>query len=140
MDRKRAPALTGQMLSGQPVRLGSLRGQRAMVVFWSDSCGACGTQAGAVAQFAGSSYGRTRIIGVDSGSNRAAGERFIRRHRWRFPNVFDPSNQMARRYGISHPARELPVAFVLDSSGAILGTLRGPQSYNSLAHAITRAY
>lgn len=128
------------MLSGQPVKLTSLRGQRVMIVFWSDSCEACGVQAPAVAQFADSRYGHARTIGVDSGSDRAAGERFIRRHRWRFPNVFDQTGQLAKRYGISHPTRELPLAFVLDSSGNILGTLRGPQSYGSLTHSITRSY
>ncbi|MGH2832288.1 MAG: TlpA family protein disulfide reductase [Solirubrobacteraceae bacterium] len=140
-DRRQAPALNAQMLSaGAHVQLSSLHGHRAVIVFWSDSCSACTTQAGAIARFAGSSYGHARTVAVDSGSDRAAAERFIELHRWRFPNLFDPTSQLAQRYGIKHPTSELPVAFVLDSSGGIMGTLRGPQSYSSLTRAITRSY
>lgn len=140
-DRRRAPALNAQMLTaGARVQLSSLRGHRAVIVFWSDSCSACSTQARAVAQFASSSYGRTHTVGVDSGTDRVAAERFIALHHWRFPNLFDPTGQLARRYAIKHPTRELPVTFVLSGSGEILGTLRGPQSYSSLTRAITRSY
>ena len=128
------------LTAGAHVQLSSLHGHRAVIVFWSGSCSACATQAGAIARFASSGYGHAQTVGVNSGSDRAAAERFIKLHHWRFPNLSDPAGQLAKRYGIKHPTRELPVTFVLDSSGEILGILRGPQSYSSLTRAITRSY
>ncbi|MGH9046254.1 MAG: peroxiredoxin family protein [Acidimicrobiales bacterium] len=132
--RQHAPALTGQLLYGPRVTLSSLHGHGAVVVFWSQSCNGCSEQAPALAAFARAPAGRGHLVAVLYGGQRRTGERLIARYDWRFPNLRDPSGQLARKFGLKDP-RELPVAFVLGPDGELLRTLRGPQTVASLTAA-----
>lgn len=135
-QQSRVPALTGQVLHGPRVTLASLRGHRAVIVFWSEGCSACSEQAPALAAFARTPAGRGQLVAILSGGQRATGERLIALYDWRFPNLRDPGGQLAVKFGLKDPPRELPVAFVLSSGGELLRTLRGPQTVASLTAAV----
>jgi cytochrome c biogenesis protein CcmG, thiol:disulfide interchange protein DsbE len=131
-----APALPTERLSGVPVSVASLRGRPAFVNFWASWCGPCETEAPSLERFARSLAGRARLVGVNwedlSHANALA---FIHRYSWTFPNLRDPDGTVGRRYGIT---TFLPTTFVLDSSGRLRLTLRGPQSEQSLNAALKR--
>jgi peroxiredoxin len=136
-DQPSAPALPGAVLVGPRVDLKHLHGHPALVSFWTSSCAACGREAAALERFATSRAGRGRIVGVAFAEPLRSARRFVHRHHWTFPNLRDDRGVVGRRYGIKN-TRGLPVTFVLDASGHISGTLRGPPTVAQLSSALRR--
>jgi len=131
-----APALPTDRLSGPPVSVASLRGRPAFVNFWASWCGPCETEAPPLERFSRGVAGRARVVGVNwedlSHANALA---FVHRYGWTFSNLRDPNGTVGRHYGIT---TFLPTTFVLDSTGRLRLTLRGPQTEQSLNEALRR--
>jgi cytochrome c biogenesis protein CcmG, thiol:disulfide interchange protein DsbE len=134
-----APALPREVLVGPRLTVASLRaaavGRPALVVFWASWCEPCAREAPAIERFAVSPYGRGRVVGVDWSDGLSGARSFIRRFRWTFPNLRDSEGTVGLAYRIAG----LPTTFVLDGSGRIRATLRGPQDERSLEGALARA-
>jgi cytochrome c biogenesis protein CcmG, thiol:disulfide interchange protein DsbE len=131
-----APQLPREHLAGAPVTLATLlhsaRGRPALVVFWASWCGPCTREAPALESFSRSPEGRGRIVGVDWSDARSGASAFIRRYGWTFPNVRDGEGTVGNDYEMT----DLPTTFVLDGTGHIRRTLRGPQTESSLSQAL----
>jgi cytochrome c biogenesis protein CcmG/thiol:disulfide interchange protein DsbE len=129
-----APALPLAQLSGAPVTLATLRGHPVLVDFWASWCEPCEQEAPVLERFSQSLHGRATLVGVnwEDLSLRSA-RKFIRSHGWTFPNLRDPNGTVGREYGITS---FLPTAFVIDSSGRLRETLRGPQTQQTLSKAL----
>ncbi len=133
-----APALPTETLSGATVTLKTLHGHPALITFWSPSCAACAQSAAAVEAFARSAA-PYRIVGVADGGTRPAALRFLQVHGWTFTNLRDGDGSVSRRYG-AKAASALPLTIVIDSSGHIKATLRGPRTAAQLNAALTAKY
>lgn len=128
-----AKALPRQALSGQPVTLAAVRGRPALVVFWASWCTPCQLEAPALERFAQSLHGRATLIGVDWSDNLSGARSFIRQYHWTFPNLRDAEGLVGDDYGLSG----LPTTFVIDATGHLRQTLRGAQTEQTLAHALS---
>jgi peroxiredoxin len=124
-ERRTAPALPTEVLVRPRVTLASLRGRSALVTFWDAACPGCTREARSIEKFAIGAAGRGRVVGVNSGDTRSHARAFVRHYRWTFPNLRDGDGAVGRRYGVKN-ARELPVTYVIDKTGHIAATLRGP--------------
>jgi thiol-disulfide isomerase/thioredoxin len=135
--RRAAPALPSEHLAGAPVTLPALlqssHGHPALVVFWASWCGPCVHEAPALQRFSRSADGQGRIVGVDWSDARSGAVAFIRRYGWTFPNVRDSEGTVGNQYEMTG----LPTTFVVDGSGRIARTLRGPQTEASLRRALS---
>lgn len=134
-----APALPREALAGHPVTLTGLLagagGRPALVVFWASWCGPCAQEAPDLERFYRSAAGRGRLVGVDwSDPVTGAARSFMRRYGWTFPNLRDAEGTVGNDYRLSG----LPNTFVLDARGRIREVLNGPQTFDSLAAALTR--
>jgi thiol-disulfide isomerase/thioredoxin len=132
-----APALPRERLAGSPATLASLlaagHGRPVLVVFWASWCGPCASEAPALERVSQSPAGRGRLVGVDwSDPIVSAARSFIRRYGWTFPDLRDPDGTVGNAYRLTG----LPTTFVVDSSGHIRATLRGPQSERDLDQAL----
>jgi thiol-disulfide isomerase/thioredoxin len=131
-----APALPREPLSGIPVTLATLRaaagGRATLVVFWASWCEACRHEAPAVERFARSPAGRGRLVGVDWSDEAASARRFIAKYRWSFSNLRDGEGTVGFAYGL----RYLPTTFVVGADGRVEKTLLGPQTEQTLGHAL----
>ncbi len=108
----------------------------ALVLFWASDCEPCQQEAAAVERFARSPAGRGRIVGIAYGESESGGPRaFLRRYRWSFPNLADPYGRAGEAYGLAY----LPSTYVIDARGRIAATLLGPQTVQSLTHALAAA-
>jgi cytochrome c biogenesis protein CcmG/thiol:disulfide interchange protein DsbE len=134
-----APALPRELLAGPPATLARLRatagGRPALVVFWASWCEPCRHEAAAVERFALSPAGRGRVVGVDWSDEAASARSFVRKYHWSFPNLRDGEGSVGYAYGLTG----LPTTFVIGADGRIQQTLRGPQTEQTLGHALGEA-
>jgi thiol-disulfide isomerase/thioredoxin len=131
-----APALPTERLAGAPTTLAGLvssaHGRPAFVVFWASWCGPCSHEAPEIERFARSAAGRGRIVGVDWSDARPGAVAFVHHYGWTFPNLRDGEGTVGNNYELTG----LPTTFVLNGSGRIVRTLRGPQTQTSLEDAL----
>jgi cytochrome c biogenesis protein CcmG/thiol:disulfide interchange protein DsbE len=130
-----APALPRERLAGPPAPSFSAGGRSKVVVFWASWCEPCAQEATALERFSQGASGQGRVIGVDWSDGISGARSFIRRHGWTFSNVRDAEGTIGNAYGL----RGLPTMFVVDASGRIRATLRGPQDEAALARAVGAA-
>jgi thiol-disulfide isomerase/thioredoxin len=131
-----APALPKELLAGPPTTLARLRatakGRPTLVVFWASWCEPCQHEAPAVERFARSPSGRGRVVGVDWSDEAASARSFIGKYHWSFSNLRDGEGAVGYTYGL----RTLPTTFVVGADGRIEQTLIGPQTEQTLGHAL----
>jgi cytochrome c biogenesis protein CcmG/thiol:disulfide interchange protein DsbE len=134
-----APALPRELLAGPAATLATLHatanGQSTLVVFWASWCEPCRHEAPAVERFALSPAGRGRVVGVDWSDEAASARSFIGKYHWSFPNLRDGEGSVGYAYGLTG----LPTTFVIGADGRIEQTLRGPQTEQTLRHALGSA-
>jgi len=132
-----APALPRELLAGPPATLATLRatadGHPSLVVFWASWCEPCQHEAPAVERFARSPAGRGRVVGVDWSDEAQSARRFVRKYHWSFSNLRDDEGTVGYAYGL----RDLPTTYVIGANGRIEQTLIGPQTEQTLGHALT---
>jgi len=86
-----------------------------------------------VERFARSPAGRGRVVGVDWSDEAQSARRFVRKYRWSFSNLRDGEGAVGYAYGL----RDLPTTYVIGADGRIEQTLIGPQTEQTLGHALT---
>jgi cytochrome c biogenesis protein CcmG/thiol:disulfide interchange protein DsbE len=133
-DGRPAPGLPPEHLSGPPVTLAALRGHPVLVSFWASWCEPCEREAPVLERFARSLHGQATLVGVNwEDLSLANARKFIRSYGWTFPNLRDPDGNVGRDYGMNGGP---PVTFVIDSAGRLRAQLRGPQTQQTLDHAL----
>jgi thiol-disulfide isomerase/thioredoxin len=132
-----APALPRELLAGPPATLATLRatadGRPSLAVFWASWCEPCQHEAPAVERFARSPAGRGRVVGVDWSDEAQSARSFIGKYHWSFSNLRDGEGTVGYAYGL----RDLPTTYVIGADGRIEQTLIGPQTEQTLGHALT---
>jgi thiol-disulfide isomerase/thioredoxin len=130
---RQAPALPHEHLAGRDITLAALRGHPALVTFWASWCEPCAQEAPALERFSRGLNGHATLVGVNwSDTSLSAARSFIRRHVWTFPNLRDPEEIAGHDYGVTG----LPTTFVIDDSGRLRATMRGPQTLQTLQRAL----
>ena len=137
-ERPAAHALPAEVLVGPQVTLHTLHGHPAVVAFWAVQCPGCAREARAVEQFATSPAGRGRVVGVNFADPAHAAHAFIAHHHWTFPNLRDADGSVGRHYGIKG-VKGLPATYVLDSTGHIAATVKGPLTAAHIAGGLKTA-
>lgn len=128
-----APPLPSEHLSGSIVTLAALGGHPALVTFWASWCEPCEHEAPALERFSQGLGAHATLVGVNwSDPSLSAARSFVKRYRWTFPNLRDPQGTAGLAYGVTG----LPTTFVIDSTGKVRATLRGPQTRQTLAGAL----
>jgi thiol-disulfide isomerase/thioredoxin len=108
-----APALSGVLADGAPVRLDEYRGAPVLVAFWASWCPMCRLELSTLESVA--EDWQVVSVAMQSGSS-AEVAAFLRKEGIdALPYVNDPDGVLAREWGV----KGVPVAFVLDAEGRV---------------------
>jgi cytochrome c biogenesis protein CcmG/thiol:disulfide interchange protein DsbE len=129
-----APKLPTQVLVPPRATISALRGRPSVIHFWASWCDPCRKEAADIAKLPRALGSRARLVGVDWNDGLAGARRFLRQHRWRFPNLRDESGAA----GDSYRLVGLPTTFIVDETGRIRAALPGPQTERSVERALGR--
>ena len=118
------------------IELRELRGTPVVLNFWASWCVPCREEAPLLEQ----GWQRARdegvlFLGLNMQDVRGDALRFLRRYGQTFPNVRDPSNATARRWG----ATGIPETFFISSRGEVVGHVIGVVAERHLRQGVAAA-
>ena len=119
------------------VGLKDLRGTPIVLNFWASWCVPCQEEAPTLER-AWRQQARPRgvlFLGLDMQDVTTDARGFMRKYAIDYPNIRDPSNDVARRYGVTG----VPETFVIAASGQIVGHVIGASSRAQLSAGIEAA-
>jgi thiol-disulfide isomerase/thioredoxin len=104
------PCFTG----GQEVTVSAIRGP-AVVNLWGSWCGPCREELPAFQRFADRAAGKVTVVGVDTRDSRSAASGLAADLGVTYPNLFDPSEQLRAKLGVT----ALPATLFVDRDGRV---------------------
>ncbi|MFP2956958.1 peroxiredoxin family protein [Myxococcus sp. 1LA] len=121
-----APDFTYQTLSGDTVRLDSLRGKPVVLAFWAPWCGVCGAESSNISQLRKLAGDSAHVVSVAVAyDDEEAVRRFVREHAVDYPVLLgDDAIQSAFR------VNTFPTVFFLSAEGRVE---RAAVGYTTLA-------
>ena len=118
-DRKSAPTVTGELLSGASFTLSSLRGHVVVVNYWASWCNPCAAEAPDMEKVYRQTGGQgVRFLGVNIRDQRDAAKAFVRGRALTYPSLFDPPGKVALAFR-AVPPDTIPATFILDKQGRV---------------------
>jgi peroxiredoxin len=128
-DKKKAPHFCLDELNGGKVQLNALKGKIVFLNFWATWCGPCKEEMPSMEALYQHYKERDFLfltISVDYGGPEPV-RKFIEKHRYRFPVLFDPEGKTLDLFEIS----EIPATFIIDKKGKMIGRVMGPRNWSS---------
>jgi peroxiredoxin len=117
-----APEFELSDLAGRPVRLRDFQGRVVLLNFWATWCAPCREEMPALDTLARELGPRGLVVvGVNFKEPRPKVEAFVQEHGLRFPMLLDAEGRVGERYQVF----ALPVTFVVDRRGMLVGTVLG---------------
>jgi thiol-disulfide isomerase/thioredoxin len=110
----------------------SLRGKPVVVNIWASWCGPCTLEAPGLAREANRTQGQVQFLGVDIIDHMPPARAFIRKYRWPYLSVFDPTGAIRDDLGFIGQ----PITVIYDASGKKAFTHSGAISEGDLRAAI----
>jgi cytochrome c biogenesis protein CcmG/thiol:disulfide interchange protein DsbE len=138
--RPAAPAATIRLplLSGSGTRsLASYRGKVVVLNFWASWCTPCQEEASILERTQHAlllRHGGT-VLGVTFQDSSPDSREFVKRYGLTYPNLRDPTNELAQAYGTS----QIPETFVIDPYGHVVAISRGEIDEAFLNRAVALA-
>lgn len=128
-EKKKAPEFSLDGLGGRRVELRNFKGKVIFLTFWATWCGPCKQELPLIEalhrQFKGKDF-VVLTIAVDL-EGAIPVEKFIAKHGYTFYVLVDSKNEILDRYRVEG----IPMTFLIDKKGRILGKALGPRNWNS---------
>jgi peroxiredoxin len=111
-----APDFSLQDLSGQTVKLSSLRGRAVYIDFWATWCGPCKVALPGLQELTDELKNQgLEIVTIDQGESLDQVRSFIERKKYSFQVLLDPDGTVGNIYGV----RALPTSVFVDRNGIV---------------------
>ena len=120
---KPAPAVVGESLEGETVRLSDFRGKYVVLNFFASWCIPCQREHDDLMAFSQrhGALGDAQVVAVIFSDDRAAAKAFFDEHGGDWPVLSDPNGQVALDYGVRGP----PESFLIAPNGLVLTRIVG---------------
>ena len=120
----------GPALADRRIAMRELRGQQVVLNFWASWCVPCKEEAPLLERSWLKARGRGVVfLGLNMQDVTSDARSFIRRYRNTYLNVRDPSNRVARKWGLTG----IPETFFITAHGRVVGHVIGVVSEAQLA-------
>jgi cytochrome c biogenesis protein CcmG/thiol:disulfide interchange protein DsbE len=111
-----APDFTLNDLSGQPVKLSSLKGQVVLINFWATWCGPCKEEMPAIQQAYDARKGQGfSVLAVNLNEPAGDVQGYVSNLKLNFPVLLDAGDSVSNLYRV----RGYPTSFFIDRSGTV---------------------
>lgn len=134
---KAAPAVVGESLDGETVRLSDFRGKYVVLNFFASWCVPCQREHDDLVAFSQrhEARGDAQVLAVIFSDERSAAREFFDERGGDWPVVSDPNGQVALDYGVRGP----PESFLIDPNGVVLTRIVGEVTYDGLERLLAEA-
>ena len=126
---KKALPFSLKMLDGDKVvNLGDLKGKPVLLKFWATWCPSCIEELPMMEKFSeGKKDQLVILLAAIDGEKDKKIQRIVKKHGITLPVLLDPKAKTARSYGVNF----IPVSFLINQEGSILGTVVGERDWAS---------
>jgi thiol-disulfide isomerase/thioredoxin len=122
-DRKPAPKLTGELLTGGAYDLAAHTGQVIVVNFWASWCGDCVVEAADFeAVYQATKADGVSFLGINTRDSQDAAIAF-ENGRTTYPSIFDTPGRVALTFDV--PPASIPATVIIDRQGRVAATVFG---------------
>lgn len=136
-ERKPAPVLTGESLSGKRISTASYRGDVVVVNFWASWCAPCRSEAPALQGVQDATHkDGVRFVGVNFKDNRANASVFVREFDLTYPSIYDQPGETALAFRGELPPAAVPSTIVVDREGKVAARIIGETTYTKLLRVV----
>jgi len=114
--------------AGRFVRLDDFRGKIVFLNFWTTWCPTCRTEMPAMEKLHQKLFGKNfAMVTVNIKESASQVKNFFEEYKLTFTALLDTTGEVSTGFGI----RAIPTTFILDKSGAIIGSITGPREWDS---------
>ena len=134
---KAAPAVVGESLDGETVRLSDFRGKYVVLNFFASWCVPCQREHDDLMAFSQrhGARGDAEVLAVIFSDERSAAKEFFEERGGDWPVISDPNGQVALDYGVRGP----PESFLIDPNGIVLTRIVGEVTDDGLERLLAEA-
>ncbi|AWS40057.1 TlpA disulfide reductase family protein [Streptosporangium sp. 'caverna'] len=138
-DRKVAPAVEGQTLTGDAATLAAHKGKVVVLNFWASWCAPCRAEAPVLKDIAAKTKADgVEFLGVDFKDRKAEALAFERSQGTGYPSIFDQPGKVALSFQGTVPPAAIPSTLIIDRQGRIAARALGAVKYNDLFDAVAK--
>jgi len=114
--------------AGRYVRLDDFRGKIVFLNFWTTWCPSCRTEMPSMERLHRKLSGKNfAMVTVNIKESASQVKNFFEKYKLTFTALLDTTGEVSAGFGI----RGIPTTFILDKSGTIIGSITGPQEWDS---------
>ena len=115
-------------IAGRHVRLNDFEGKIVFLNFWTTWCPSCRTEMPAMERLHRKLSGKNfAMVTVNIKESASQVKNFFEKYKLTFTALLDTTGEVSAGFGI----RGIPTTFILDKSGTIIGSITGPQEWDS---------
>jgi peroxiredoxin len=135
--RPAAPAVSGELLSGENYDLARERGQVVVLNFWGSWCPPCRAEADDLeTTYQATRSQGVRFLGINIQDGRDKARAFEEAFDISYPSLFDPPSRLALAFEV--PPNSIPATVVLDREGRIAVVIRRSVTQETLQPIVSR--
>ena len=128
-----APEFALDDVDGETVRLSDFRGRWVLLTVWATWCGPCRSEMPSLQRlWERQGDDGLVVVGVAVGSDPGNAADFVRRNGLTFPALLDAGD----RVGNTYRASSIPLTYLVDPDGMLVGISRGARDWDRIAGAV----
>lgn len=132
-DRKAAPTLSGELLSGGELSTADLRGSVVVLNVWASWCAPCRAEAPHLQTvWEATQAGGVQFVGLNTRDSQASAAGFVDKYALTYPQLLDSDGRLQLLFRDTLPPQAIPSTILLDKEGRVAARALGAVSESDL--------